>query len=58
VQEVLSFLGNEPQSDDMCLIGWGRLRHEPEAAMRTAELGVIGSGVTKVLRPDQGRFQQ
>jgi serine phosphatase RsbU (regulator of sigma subunit) len=25
VQEVLSFLGDQPQSDDMCLIGWGRL---------------------------------
>ncbi|HMF15319.1 MAG TPA: SpoIIE family protein phosphatase, partial [Gemmataceae bacterium] len=24
VQEVLGFLGDQPQSDDMCLIGWGR----------------------------------
>src|SRR5262249_6482262 len=25
VREVLGFLGDQPQSDDMCLLGWGRL---------------------------------
>jgi serine phosphatase RsbU (regulator of sigma subunit) len=53
VQEVLGFLGDQPQSDDMCLIGWGRLVAKEETAMRTGELRPVGSSVTTMLRPGQ-----
>jgi serine phosphatase RsbU (regulator of sigma subunit) len=53
VQEVLSFLGDQPQSDDMCLIGWGRLLAKEDTAMRTSELKAVASSVTTMLRPGQ-----
>jgi serine phosphatase RsbU (regulator of sigma subunit) len=41
VREVLTFLGDQPQSDDMCLVGWGQLvgsaRPAPEVRARRDE---------------------
>jgi len=47
VRDVLAFLGDQPQSDDMCLVGWGR----PYGSTgQTRELPGIGSSVTKTFR--------
>jgi sigma-B regulation protein RsbU (phosphoserine phosphatase) len=46
VREVQSFMGDHPQSDDMCLVGWGRLTGTVE---RTGEFGLADSGVTRRL---------
>jgi hypothetical protein len=51
VQEVLSFLGDQPQSDDMCLIGWGRLLAKEDTAMPTDELSAVHGNVTTMMRP-------
>jgi phosphoserine phosphatase RsbU/P len=42
VREVQTFLGDQSQSDDMCLVGWGRLAGESERTMNVslADLGV------------------
>ena len=53
VQEALGILGDQLQSDDMCLIGWGRLVAKEETAMRIGELRPVGSNVTTMLRPGQ-----
>src|SRR5262249_10465288 len=52
VREVLNFLGDQPQSDDMCLLGWGRLE---EAVERTKEFAAAGSRSTQRLnqRPEE-----
>jgi serine phosphatase RsbU (regulator of sigma subunit) len=42
VREVLAFLGDRSQSDDMCLVGWGRLMGSVE---RTGEFGPAGSAI-------------
>jgi serine phosphatase RsbU (regulator of sigma subunit) len=47
VREVLKFLGDQPQSDDMCLVGWGRLTNAVE---RTVELGAVASDTTRLTR--------
>jgi serine phosphatase RsbU (regulator of sigma subunit)/pSer/pThr/pTyr-binding forkhead associated (FHA) protein len=44
VREVMSFLGDQPQSDDMCLLGWGRPTGTVE---RTGEYGRAASGITR-----------
>jgi serine phosphatase RsbU (regulator of sigma subunit) len=44
VREVLAFQGDQPQGDDMCLLGWGRLTERVE---RTGDSGAIGSLTTK-----------
>jgi sigma-B regulation protein RsbU (phosphoserine phosphatase) len=49
VREVLNFLGDQPQSDDMCLLAWGRLT---EAVDRTGEFAPAGSSITKGLHSD------
>jgi serine phosphatase RsbU (regulator of sigma subunit) len=49
VREVLTFLGDRPPSDDMCLVGWGRLLALPGSAGGTAELRAVGSDVTKAI---------
>jgi serine phosphatase RsbU (regulator of sigma subunit) len=46
VRDVLTFLGDQPQSDDMCLVGWGRLAGLVD---RTGVFGEIGSVTTKSL---------
>jgi serine phosphatase RsbU (regulator of sigma subunit) len=33
VREAHSFLGGQPQSDDMCLVGWGRLNAESQGTV-------------------------
>ena len=43
VHEVLTFLGDEPPSDDMCLVGWGLL---PDGVMRTVDFQVVASDTT------------
>src|SRR5262249_2410948 len=43
VREVLRFLGDQPQSDDMCLVGWGLLAN----AESTGELRPVGSDITR-----------
>ena len=35
VADVRDFLGNQPQSDDMCLVGWGRVARSGDAPGRT-----------------------
>ena len=47
VREVLDFLGNQPQSDDMCLVGWGQLANAVE---RTVEFGPVASDTTRLTR--------
>jgi serine phosphatase RsbU (regulator of sigma subunit) len=37
VAEVRAFQGNEPQVDDMCLVGWGRPRKAREVAHATTQ---------------------
>jgi serine phosphatase RsbU (regulator of sigma subunit) len=49
VREVLNFLGNEAQSDDMCLLGWSRLLEQSGSAGRTAELNAGRFDVTKAI---------
>jgi hypothetical protein len=44
VREVLAFQGDQPQGDDMCLLGWGRLTERVE---RTGDFGAIGSLTTR-----------
>jgi serine phosphatase RsbU (regulator of sigma subunit) len=51
VREVLNFLGDEAQSDDMCLLGWSRLLEEPGSAASTAELESARFRVTKAIPP-------
>jgi len=46
VREVQNFLGDQPQSDDMCLVGWARLSGDSQ---RTVEFRQAGSEVTKQL---------
>jgi serine phosphatase RsbU (regulator of sigma subunit) len=43
VREVLTFLGDQPPSDDMCLVGWGVL---PAGAMRTLDFHTVASDAT------------
>jgi serine phosphatase RsbU (regulator of sigma subunit) len=45
VCEVMQFLGDEPQSDDMCLVGWGLLT---SAAKRTREFRGVFSETTEL----------
>jgi serine phosphatase RsbU (regulator of sigma subunit) len=45
VREVQGFLGSQPQSDDMCLVGWGRLGGPPLPGR------AAGPGVTQVSNP-------
>jgi serine phosphatase RsbU (regulator of sigma subunit) len=47
VREVLTFLGDQPQSDDMCLLGWGLLG---SAVERTGEFSAARFETTKVIR--------
>jgi serine phosphatase RsbU (regulator of sigma subunit) len=47
VREVQTFLGNQPQSDDMCMVGWGRLTGSVE---RTGEFGDPALSITKRLK--------
>jgi serine phosphatase RsbU (regulator of sigma subunit) len=47
VREVLTFLGDQPQSDDMCLVGWGLLL---SAVERTVQLRPVASDTTKEIR--------
>jgi hypothetical protein len=47
VRDVLRFLGDQPQSDDICLVGWGRLT---SALERTGEFGAAASDTTRVIR--------
>jgi phosphoserine phosphatase RsbU/P len=47
VREVQAFLGDQPQSDDMCLVGWGQLTGAIE---RTGEFGDPGSSITRRLK--------
>jgi serine phosphatase RsbU (regulator of sigma subunit) len=47
VAEVLKFLGDQPLSDDMCLVGWGRLT---DAVKRTGELGAVAPGMPPATR--------
>jgi serine phosphatase RsbU (regulator of sigma subunit) len=47
VREVQDFMGDHPQSDDMCLVGWGRLTGVVE---RTGDFSSADSGVTRRLR--------
>jgi serine phosphatase RsbU (regulator of sigma subunit) len=44
VREVLNFMGHQPQSDDMCLVGWGLLTGSVE---RTGEFRPRASDITK-----------
>jgi serine phosphatase RsbU (regulator of sigma subunit) len=44
VRDVRSFLGEQPQSDDMCLLGWSRLAGTVE---RTGEFAAPRSGTTQ-----------
>jgi serine phosphatase RsbU (regulator of sigma subunit)/pSer/pThr/pTyr-binding forkhead associated (FHA) protein len=46
VREVMSFLGDQPQSDDMCLLGWSRPTGSIE---RTREYGRAVTGITRKL---------
>jgi serine phosphatase RsbU (regulator of sigma subunit) len=39
VREVLNFLGDQPQSDDMCLLAWGRLTEAVEHTEESAPAG-------------------
>src|SRR5262249_33863201 len=43
VHDVLTFLGDQPPSDDMCLVGWGLL---PKGVMRTVDCRVAASKPT------------
>ena len=45
VREVQGFLGSQPQSDDMCLVGWGRPGAPPSPRGKTSP------DVTRVLNP-------
>src|SRR5262249_50602675 len=47
VREVLTFLGDQPQSDDMCLVGWGLLDGEVK---RTVELRAVAIESSTVAR--------
>jgi serine phosphatase RsbU (regulator of sigma subunit) len=47
VREVLTFLGDQQQSDDMCTVGWGRLT---EVVERTAEISKINFANTQMLK--------
>ena len=47
VREVQTFLCDQSQSDDMCLVGWGRLAGESE---RTLNISLADIDVTKDLR--------
>ena len=38
VRDVQQYLGNQPPSDDMCLVGWGRTGNVPGPAARPSEL--------------------
>jgi serine phosphatase RsbU (regulator of sigma subunit) len=51
VRDVMSFLGDEAQSDDMCLLGWSRLTVETEAAASTAEFEPARWDTTKAIPP-------
>jgi serine phosphatase RsbU (regulator of sigma subunit) len=46
LREVLTFLGDQPQSDDMCLVSWGRL---VSAVERTGEFRKQASDTIKML---------
>jgi serine phosphatase RsbU (regulator of sigma subunit) len=47
VREVLKFLGDQPLSDDMCLVGWG----QPSSAVEfSGELGTVMSERASVAR--------
>jgi serine phosphatase RsbU (regulator of sigma subunit) len=48
VRDVLNFMGDQAQSDDMCLVGWGRLHELPGAISRTVEGRAVGSDTTRV----------
>jgi serine phosphatase RsbU (regulator of sigma subunit) len=47
IREVLKFMGDQPQTDDMCLVGWGRLTSGVE---RTGEFRAPGSDTTRLIR--------
>jgi serine phosphatase RsbU (regulator of sigma subunit) len=48
VREVLTFLGDQPPSDDMCLVGWGR---PTRAAGRTGGLRAVASNPPTLVLP-------
>jgi serine phosphatase RsbU (regulator of sigma subunit) len=47
VREVLGFLGEQPQSDDMCLVGWGQLSG---SVARTVEQAMPAVETTRMIR--------
>jgi serine phosphatase RsbU (regulator of sigma subunit) len=47
VREIVTFLGDQPPSDDMCLVGWGLLTGAVE---RTVNLRAVGFDTTRVPR--------
>ena len=47
VREVLSFLADQPQSDDMCLVSWGLLTNVTE---RTVDIRALGSDTSSMIR--------
>jgi serine phosphatase RsbU (regulator of sigma subunit)/pSer/pThr/pTyr-binding forkhead associated (FHA) protein len=51
VREVMNFLGDEAQSDDMCLLAWSRLPAGAEAAASTAEFEPARWETTKAIPP-------
>jgi serine phosphatase RsbU (regulator of sigma subunit) len=54
VRDVLGFLAGQPQSDDMCLVGWGLLTNAVE---RTGDFRAPGSDLTKFI-PLSGRARK
>jgi serine phosphatase RsbU (regulator of sigma subunit) len=52
VREVLSFLADQAQSDDMCLVGWGLLSR---AVDRTLDSRASGTGTTRIIRSGNAR---
>jgi hypothetical protein len=48
VGDVQQFLGNQPPSDDMCLVGWGRMGDDagPVGGLLETKLG-MSSQVTQ-----------
>jgi sigma-B regulation protein RsbU (phosphoserine phosphatase) len=59
VADVRTFLGDRPQSDDMCLVGWGRLSDQTHTAGPTEKVplnqGQATQQITSIPRRDDHR---
>jgi serine phosphatase RsbU (regulator of sigma subunit) len=48
VRDVMEFMGDQAQSDDMCLLGWGRLHGLAGSVRGTVEARTVGSETIRV----------